>query len=177
MTWWHGGGGLGADDKIPSFYWNSSQAHDFKHISRFISNLNIERTDELTKYSSATWGTLFCRRSILLTFYAYKGGEVAERWHDDKGEGGVSIPPKSDDVIYERPLTGSCLICRSFISQKWAASLLTSRRTCHISDKVVWYENDYGSSVNVRYSNNVMIKLFVKVKVQLVKYDQSPGKS
>ena len=25
------------DDKIPSFYWNSSQAHDFKHISRVIS--------------------------------------------------------------------------------------------------------------------------------------------
>ena len=38
--------------------------------------------------------------------YAYKGGGVAERWHDDKGEGGVgvSIPPKSDDVIYEQPL-------------------------------------------------------------------------
>ena len=28
---------------------------------------------------------------------------LAERWHDDKG-GGVSIPPKSDDVIYEQPL-------------------------------------------------------------------------
>ena len=33
------------------------------------------------------------------------GGGVAERWRDDKGEGGgVSIPPKSDDVIYEQPL-------------------------------------------------------------------------
>ena len=34
---------------------------------------------------------------------------VAERWHDDKGEGGggVSILPKSDDVIYEQPLNSS----------------------------------------------------------------------
>ena len=24
---------------------------------------------------------------------------------DDKGEGGVTIPPKNDDVIYEQPLT------------------------------------------------------------------------
>ena len=36
--WWHddtggGGGGKGTDEKIPFFYWNSSQAHDFKHIS------------------------------------------------------------------------------------------------------------------------------------------------
>ena len=36
MTWWH----RGFRDwwQIPSFYWNSSQAHDFKHISRVISN-------------------------------------------------------------------------------------------------------------------------------------------
>ena len=36
------------------------------------------------------------------------GGGVAERWHDDKGEGGVSIPPENDDVIYEQPLRHCC---------------------------------------------------------------------
>ena len=25
--------------------------------------------------------------------------------NDDEGEGGVTIPPKNDDVIYEQPLT------------------------------------------------------------------------
>ena len=64
----------------------------------------------------------------------------------------------------------------SSISQKWASSLLTSTRTCNISDIVVRYDNDYhnGRGVNVRYSNNLMKKLFVKVKVQLVKYDHWP---
>ena len=80
ITW--GGGGLGGrpkddmwwHDDTPSFYWNSSQAHDFKHMSRAMLNLNIERVAELKKYSSATRGILFCRGSILLTIYAYKGG-------------------------------------------------------------------------------------------------------
>ena len=40
------------------------------HISRVISNLNIEKAAELKKYSSATWGALLCRGSILLTIYA-----------------------------------------------------------------------------------------------------------
>ena len=26
---------------------------------------------------------------------------------DDEGEGGVRIPPKNDDVIYEQPLSGT----------------------------------------------------------------------
>ena len=56
-----------------AFYRNSSQAHDFKHISRVISNLNIERAAELKNHSSAIPHTLFCRGSILLTIYAYKG--------------------------------------------------------------------------------------------------------
>ena len=33
-----------------------------------------------------------------------RGGRAAERLHDDKGEGGVWLPPKNDDVIYEQPL-------------------------------------------------------------------------
>ena len=28
--------------------------------------------------------------------------------NDDEGEGGVTIPPKIDDVIYEQPLTERC---------------------------------------------------------------------
>ena len=55
------------DDKIPSFYWNSSQAHDFKHISRVISNL--------------------------------------ERKKDRKSSWAEKIFIKSDDVIYQQPLT------------------------------------------------------------------------
>ena len=95
----------GTDDKYPLFYWNSIQAHDFKHISRVISNLSIERAAELKKYSSATRGTLFCRGSILLTIYASKkGGGMPKDDMLTRGGGGVSIPPKSDDVIYEQPL-------------------------------------------------------------------------
>ena len=48
---------------------------DFKHISRVISNLNIEKAAELKKYSSATRATLFCC--------------------NDKGEeGGLNTPQK-----------------------------------------------------------------------------------
>ena len=57
---------------------------------------------------------LFCRGTILLAIYAYKGEGVAERRHDDKGEGegegGGLDTPKSDDVIYEQPLTEAYLI-------------------------------------------------------------------
>ena len=52
---------------------------------------------------------LFCRGSILLTIYAYKGrGGVAERWHDDKGEGGGSgYPSKVMTSFMNRPLQKS----------------------------------------------------------------------
>ena len=31
--------------------------------------------------------------------------------NDDEGEGGVTIPPKIDDVIYEQPLTSQSVPC------------------------------------------------------------------
>ena len=94
-VWGGGWGGKETDDKIPSFYWNSSQAHDFKHISRVISNLNIERAAELKNHSSAIPHTLFCRGSILLTIYAYKGrgGSRKMTWWQGGGEG-LNIPQK-----------------------------------------------------------------------------------
>ena len=33
-----------------------------------------------------------------------EGGGSQKVTNDDKGEGGVSIPPKNDDIIYEQPL-------------------------------------------------------------------------
>ena len=50
-----------------------------------LSHVDFESKTDLFKsfqYSSATWGTLFCRGSIFLTIYTYK----------------------SDDIIYEQPL-------------------------------------------------------------------------
>ena len=44
---------------------------------------------------------MFCRETIFLNIYAYKGGGVAERWNDDRGKGGGADTPKNDDVIYE----------------------------------------------------------------------------
>ena len=47
-----------------------------------LSQVDFESETDLFKsfqYSSATWGTLFCRGSILLTIYFNKGGGVAER--------------------------------------------------------------------------------------------------
>ena len=47
----------------------------------------------------------FVADQIFSQFTRTKGGGVAERWHDDKGEGGgVWLPPKIDDFIYEQPL-------------------------------------------------------------------------
>ena len=123
------GGGEVADDKMPSFYWNSSQAHDFKHISRVISNLNIERAAELKKYSSAILGTLFCRGSILLTIHAYKGGGGSRKMTWWQGGGGVWIPPKSDDVIYEQPL----IILEWFIIEYLKILRLYAKYTCSLN--------------------------------------------
>ena len=50
----------------------------------------MKRASELKRWSSATQCMLFCRGSILLTIYAYKGAGGAKRWLDDKGdEGGL----------------------------------------------------------------------------------------
>ena len=96
---------MGVGGKYPLFYWNSIQAHDFKHISRIISNLSIERAAELKKYSSATLGMLFCPVSILLTIYAYKkggGGSRKMTWW--QGEGGSGYSPKVMTAFMNSPL-------------------------------------------------------------------------
>ena len=50
--------------------------------------------------------TLFCREISYVASYArIEGGGSQKVTNDDEGEGGVTIPPKSDDVIYEQPLT------------------------------------------------------------------------
>ena len=38
------------------------------------------------------------------------GGGSQKVTSDDEGEGGVMIPPKNDDVIYEQPLTHFMMI-------------------------------------------------------------------
>ena len=49
--------------------------------------------------------TLFCREISYVASYARDEGGSQKVTNDDKGEGGVTIPPKNDDVIYEQPLT------------------------------------------------------------------------
>ena len=62
----------------------------------------MERASELKRWSSANQCMLFCRGSILLTCRKMTG------WQ------GFWIPRKSDDVIYEQPLTnGSQLTFRT----------------------------------------------------------------
>ena len=41
-----------------------------------------------------------------------RGGGSQKVTSDDEGEGGVRIPPKNDDVIYEQPLMLPCGLCR-----------------------------------------------------------------
>ena len=53
--------------------------------------------------------TLFCREISFVARYAHKGGGSQKVTSDDEGEGGVRIPPKIDDVIYEQPLTAAIL--------------------------------------------------------------------
>ena len=56
-----------------------------------------------TMASSTTYAVLsrnqFCRE-----LRAHGGGGSQKVTSDDEGEGGVTIPPKNDDVIYEQPL-------------------------------------------------------------------------
>ena len=110
-----GGGGGGVRDwwRNTIFYWHYRQTPNLKYISRVISNQNIEWAVEPKRWSSATWRTLFCHRTILLASYAYKRGRVTERWPDDK----------SYDFIYEQPFTQSVQIfsskmCSSYILAK-----------------------------------------------------------
>ena len=51
-------GGYGTDDKTPSLYWNYGQAHDFNHILRVTSNLNIERAAEKIIISNLAYAVL-----------------------------------------------------------------------------------------------------------------------
>ena len=55
---------------------------------------------------SGTQHTLFCRESRFVASYTRdEGGRGSQKvTNDDEGEGGVTIPPKIDDVIYEQPL-------------------------------------------------------------------------
>ena len=54
---------------------------------------------------SGTQHTLFCRESRFVASYTRdEGGGSQKVTNDDEGEGGVTIPPKIDDVIYEQPL-------------------------------------------------------------------------
>ena len=50
--------------------------------------------------------TLFCREINYVASYVRHEGGSQKVTNDDEG-GGVTIPPKNDDVIYEHPLTSS----------------------------------------------------------------------
>ena len=47
---------------------------------------------------------MFCRKDSIVESYKHKGGSSQKVTNDDEKEGGVTIPPKIDDVIYEQPL-------------------------------------------------------------------------
>ena len=48
---------------------------------------------------------MFCRKDSIVASYTHKGGGSQKVTNDDEREGGgVTIPPKIDDVIYEQPL-------------------------------------------------------------------------
>ena len=54
---------------------------------------------------SGTQHTLFCREiSFVASYTRDEGGGSQKVTNDDEGEGGVTIPPKNDDVIYEQSL-------------------------------------------------------------------------
>ena len=46
--------------------------------------------------------TPFCRKISFVANYAHMGGGGSQKvTSDDEGEGGVTIPPKNDAIIYE----------------------------------------------------------------------------
>ena len=56
---------------------------------------------------SGTQHTVFCRKISFVASSARDEGGVAKKWRMmTRGRGGVTIPPKIDDVIYEQPLMG-----------------------------------------------------------------------
>ena len=44
--------------------------------------------------------------------------------NDDEGEGGVTIPPKIDDVIYEQPLTHNMIFVCNYIRFKQLLNMI-----------------------------------------------------
>ena len=59
---------------------------------------------------SGTQHTLFCRESRFVASYTRdEGGGSQKVTNDDEGDGGVTIPSKIDDVIYEQPLTAKSI--------------------------------------------------------------------
>ena len=66
---------------------------------------------------SGTQHTLFCRESRFVASYTRdEGGGSQKVTNDDEGEGGVKIPPKNDDVIYEQPLIEPSVSKKRFLS-------------------------------------------------------------
>ena len=71
---------------------------------------------------SETQHTLFCREiSFVASYTRDEGGGSQKVTNDDEGEGGVTIPPKIDDVIYEQPLTRfTCYLVEEDLVQQMA---------------------------------------------------------
>ena len=84
---------------------------------------------------------MFCREISFVANSARDEGGSQKVTNDDEGEGGVTIPPKIDDVIYEQPLIVKC-ICpnykldmskkgNTFVQMsKWPLSRLNKNNIC-----------------------------------------------
>ena len=71
-------------------------------------NINTQSGPRLQRafnYSQEPNLRCFVAGPVLSRVTLTRGGGSQKVTNDDEGEGGVTIPPKIDDVIYEQPLT------------------------------------------------------------------------
>ena len=76
-----------------------------------------------TMVRSPTYAVL-SRNQFCCELRAHGRGGSQKVTSDDEGEGGVTIPPKNDDVIYEQPLT---VIVMSLFHQSFKISSVTKQ--------------------------------------------------
>ena len=50
--------------------------------------------------------------------------------NDDEGEGGVTIPPKIDDVIYEQPLMMTIMVMIMIMMKTMMRKMRAQERVC-----------------------------------------------
>ena len=71
-----------------------------------VAGLAVPGCEENLSYGQESNIRCFVAKSVMSRVTHVMRGGSQKVTNDDEGEGGVTIPPKNDDVIYEQPLRG-----------------------------------------------------------------------